>query len=164
MLWRVRLMTKRVDWNEYFMKMAMDASKRSTCLRRQIGAVIAKDNCLVSTGYNGSPSKTPHCIDMECCMRDEMEIKSGTMHELCRATHAEQNAIALAAKNGVSTKDAILYCTTYPCIICTKLIINSGIKEVYYLEAYPDIMSEEMFEQAKVSVRKIFMGDDNKNE
>lgn len=153
-------MEKRVDWKEYFMKMAIDASKRSTCLRRQIGAVIVKDNCLISTGYNGSPRKTPHCVDEESCIRDEMEIKSGTMHEICRAVHSEQNAIALAAKSGVSTKDAELYCTTYPCIICTKLIINAGIKKVYYMEAYPDIMSEEMFKHADVKIEKIFMGVD----
>lgn len=154
-------MERRIDWDRYFMKMAIDASLRSTCLRRQIGAVLVKDNCILSTGYNGSPRKTPHCTDKEFCMRDDMEIKSGTMHEICSAVHGEQNAIALAAKNGVATKDSIMYCTTYPCIICAKLIINAGIQKVFYLNAYPDIMSEEMFENAGIEVKKMFMCEDD---
>jgi dCMP deaminase len=153
-------MKERINWHEYFMKVAIDASKRSTCLRRQIGAVIVKDNCLISTGYNGSPSNTRHCTDMQSCIRDEMSIQSGTMHELCRSTHAEQNAVALAAKSGVSTNNSVMYCTTYPCIICTKIIINAGIKTIYYINAYPDIMSEGMLGEAGVKTIKIFMGDD----
>ena len=114
MSWGNKMM-KRINWDQYFMKIAVDASKRSTCLRRQIGAVLVKDNYIISTGYNGAPSKTPHCLDVGC-IRDDMGIKSGTMHEICRATHGEQNAIALAARNGSSTDGAVMYCTTYPSI------------------------------------------------
>jgi dCMP deaminase len=145
----------RISWDEYFMAMARLASERSTCIRRKIGAVIVKDNRVVSTGYNGAPKGVSHCIDSEC-LRDKLEIKSGTQQEICKAVHAEQNAIIQAAYKGDSTKDGILYTTTSPCSICAKIIINAGIKRVVIgKDSYPDEYANKYFEEAKVIVNKI---------
>lgn len=127
----------RVSWQTYFMNMAIHASTRSTCTRRQIGAVLVRENHIVSTGYNGSPKGQAHCLDVGC-LRDELSIPSGTQHEICRAAHAEQNALAQAAYHGITTKDTILYCTASPCSICAKMLINAGIREIYYMEEYTD--------------------------
>jgi len=133
------------------MAIAKLASTRSTCLRRQVGAVIVKDKKILATGYNGAPQGLPHCLDIGC-LREKLGIPSGERHELCRATHAEQNAIVQAATFGVSIKDSIIYSTTHPCILCTKLIINAGIKKIIIEDSYPDEMSEEMLRQAKVEI------------
>ena len=143
--------TKRPSWDEYFMGIARLAATRSTCLRRQVGAVIVKDKRILTTGYNGAPAGLPHCLDIGC-LRDELKIPSGERHELCRATHAEQNAIVQAAALGVSIKDSVMYSTTQPCILCTKLIINAGIKKIMIENSYPDKMSEEMLKQAGVEI------------
>ena len=143
--------TQRPSWDEYFMGIARLAATRSTCLRRQVGAVIVKDKRILTTGYNGAPAGLPHCLDIGC-LREELKIPSGERHELCRATHAEQNAIVQAAALGVSIKDSVLYSTTQPCILCTKLIINAGIKKIMIEDSYPDKMSEEMLKQAGVEV------------
>jgi dCMP deaminase len=142
---------KRPSWDEYFMAIAKLASSRSTCLRRQVGAVIVKDKKILATGYNGAPQGLPHCLDIGC-LREKLGIPSGERHELCRATHAEQNAIVQAAMFGASIKDSIIYSTTHPCILCTKLIINAGIKKIIIEDRYPDEMSEEMLRQAKVEI------------
>jgi len=142
----------RPSWDEYFMKMAELAATRSTCLRRQVGAVIVKDKRILATGYNGAPSGLRHCLDIGC-LRDKLGIPSGERHELCRATHAEQNAIVQAALFGVSIKDSTLYSTTHPCILCTKLIINAGIKKITIKDGYPDEMSREMLKEAGVEIR-----------
>jgi dCMP deaminase len=146
--------TRRVrpSWDQYFMRMAELAATRSTCLRRQVGAVIVKDKKVLATGYNGAPSGLKHCLDIGC-LRDELGIPSGERHELCRATHAEQNAIVQAAMFGVSIKDATMYSTTQPCILCTKLIINAGIKKIVIKDSYPDEMSLQMLEEAKVEIQ-----------
>ncbi len=133
------------------MNMADLAATRSTCLRRQVGAVIVKDKKVLATGYNGAPSGLKHCLDIGC-LRDELGIPSGERHELCRATHAEQNAIAQAALFGVSIKDSTLYSTTQPCILCTKLIINAGIKKIAIKDGYPDEMSRQMLKEAGVRI------------
>jgi len=133
------------------MAIAKLASSRSTCLRRQVGAVIVKDKKILATGYNGAPQGLPHCLDIGC-LREKLGIPSGERHELCRATHAEQNAIVQAAMFGASIKDSIIYSTTHPCILCTKLIINAGIKKIIIEDSYPDEMSEEMLRQAKVEI------------
>ena len=143
--------TQRPSWDEYFMGIARLAATRSTCLRRQVGAVIVKDKRILTTGYNGAPAGLPHCLDIGC-LRDELKIPSGERHELCRATHAEQNAIVQAAALGVSIKDSVMYSTTQPCILCTKLIINAGIKKIMIENSYPDKMSEEMLKQAGVEI------------
>jgi len=128
-------------------------ASRSTCLRRQVGAVIVKDKKILTTGYNGAPSGLPHCSEVGC-LRDKLGIPSGERHELCRGLHAEQNAIIQAAYHGVSINGATLYCTNLPCIICTKMIINAGIQRVVYAQGYPDPLAQEMWEQSGVTVEQ----------
>jgi len=144
----------RPSWQDYFANIAMMVSSRSTCLRRRVGAVIVQNKRLLTTGYNGAPSGVSHCLDVGC-LRDQMGIPSGQRHELCRGLHAEQNAIIQAATHGVSIDGADLYCTNLPCIICTKMIINAGIKRVFYLEGYADEMSLAMLEEAGVELAAI---------
>ncbi len=145
------------SWTEYFMSITDLVSRRSTCLRRAVGAVIVMDKRILSTGYNGAPRKVPHCAETGC-LRMQLSVPSGEKHELCRGVHAEQNAIIQAAFHGVSIHGSSLYCTTEPCSICAKMIINAGIKIVYFQDAYPDPMSREMFKEANVE-----MIDINKN-
>ena len=117
--------------------MAVHVASRSTCLRRQVGAVIAIDNRITSTGYNGSASGNAHCIDIGC-VREKQNIPSGQRLDLCRASHAEANAIAQAARFGVPINGGVLYCTTQPCAGCARLIVQSGIRQVVYLGEYAD--------------------------
>lgn len=128
-------------------------AKRSTCLRRQVGAVLVKDKKILATGYNGAPSRLDHCLDTGC-LREEMKIPSGERHELCRGLHAEQNAIIQAAYHGVQIKGATLYCTNHPCIICTKMIINAGIERIVYEEGYADALAREMLRESGIKVEK----------
>ncbi|KPL01146.1 MAG: cytidine deaminase [candidate division Zixibacteria bacterium SM23_73_3] len=128
------------------------AATRSTCLRRQVGAVIVKDKKILATGYNGAPSGLKHCLDIGC-LREKLRIPSGERHELCRATHAEQNAIVQAALFGVSIKDSTMYSTTQPCILCSKLIINAGIRKIVIKNNYPDKMSSQMLKEAKIKIQ-----------
>lgn len=141
----------RPSWQQYFIEMAYLVSERSTCLRRKVGAVITRNNQVIATGYNGAPKNVPHCEDTGC-LRQKLNVPSGTKHELCRGVHAEQNAIVQAAVNGSSIKNAELYCTTQPCIICAKMIINSEISRIYISEPYNDEMSIEMLSQANVEL------------
>ncbi|MBD3233507.1 MAG: cytidine deaminase [candidate division Zixibacteria bacterium] len=143
---------RRPSWDEYFMSVASLVSQRSTCLRRSVGAVIVKEKRILTTGYNGAPSGLPHCLEIGC-LRETMQVPSGERHELCRAIHAEQNAIVQAASFGVSVRGATLYSTTYPCSLCAKMIINAGIIETVIKEGYPDSMAVEMLEQAGITVR-----------
>jgi dCMP deaminase len=147
----------RPDWDSYFMDMAKLASRRSSCLRRAVGAVLVRERRLLATGYNGVPSGVSHC-EVTGCLRDELNVPSGERHELCRGLHAEQNAIIQAALHGVSTRGAILYCTNLPCIICAKMLINSGVRRVVYLDGYCDPLTEEML--AEVGV-ELFRMEDN---
>ena len=124
---------------------------RSTCLRRQVGALLVKDRNILATGYNGVPSGITHC-NAEGCLRERLQVPSGERHELCRGLHAEQNAIIQAAKHGVNIDGATLYCTTMPCIICTKMIINAGVKKVVYSEGYADDLASEMIAEAAIEV------------
>lgn len=142
----------RKSWNSYFMEIADIVKTRSTCIRRQVGAVIVKDNRIITTGYNGAPSGLTHCIDNGGCERERLNVPSGQRHELCRALHAEQNAIIQAAKIGVSTEGATIYITTQPCVICAKMIINAGIKKVVYKASYPDEMAMNMLEESGIEV------------
>jgi dCMP deaminase len=144
----------RPSWEDYFMDIAVLVSKRSTCIRRSVGAVIIKDKRILSTGYNGAPSGISHCLDVGC-LRETMDIPSGERHELCRGTHAEQNAIIQAALYGVSIKDATVFCTNLPCSICAKMIINAGIKKIVYLYGYADSMSRDMLEEADINLIKL---------
>jgi dCMP deaminase len=151
---------QRPSWDEYFMMMAYLASTRSTCLRRRVGAVIVKDRRLLATGYNGAPKGLPHCLDVGC-LREEMQIPAGERHELCRATHAEQNAIAQAASFGVSIEGATIYTTCQPCSLCAKLLINSGIAVIKTCGDYPDPMAQEMLTRAGIRVEKLELNMDS---
>ncbi len=147
-------MAKRPSWHQYFMKMAILAAERSTCLRRKVGAIIVRDNQILSTGYNGAPKNVPHCAETGC-LRAQLNVPSGERHELCRGVHAEQNAIIQAAVNGTSISGAVLYCTTQPCIICSKMLINSEIKTIYVRETYPDELAQKMLKEAGVELNLI---------
>ncbi len=144
-------MSQRPTWDEYFLDIARLVATRSTCLRRQVGAVLVKDKRILATGYNGPPSGISHCLDVGC-LREKMGIPSGERHELCRGLHAEQNAILQAAFHGISIKGATLYCTHHPCIICSKMLINAGISKIVYLEGYSDPLAKEMLDEAKIEV------------
>jgi dCMP deaminase len=143
---------KRPSWDEYFIKMAYLTAERSTCLRHHVGSVIVKNNHLVSTGYNGAAAGVKDCIELGC-LRDQMGIASGTRHEICRAIHAEQNAIIQAALHGKTTEGATLYCTHSPCTICAKMIVNAKIKKVIVVKYYPDKTYEELFREAGVDFK-----------
>lgn len=144
-------MNNRPSWQKYFMEMAYLAAQRGTCLRRKVGAVLVRDNQILSTGYNGSPKNISHCKEAGC-LREQLNVPSGEKHELCRGVHAEQNAIIQCAINGSSTRNAVLYCTNQPCSICARLIINAEIRIIYIAETYPDKLAEQMLNEAGVEM------------
>jgi dCMP deaminase len=148
------LARKRPSWDEYFLEMARLVSKRSTCLRRNVGAVLVKDKRILATGYNGAPRGLKHCLDIGC-IRQKLHIPSGERHELCRALHGEQNALIQASLYGISVQGATLYATNQPCIICAKMLINAGIKEIVAGDGYPDKMAMKFLREAKIKVRKV---------
>lgn len=151
---RKKLAYKRPSWDEYFLEVARLVSKRSTCLRRRVGAVLVKDKKILATGYNGAPSHIKHCIDT-ACLRDKLKIPSGQRHELCRGLHGEQNVLLQAALYGVGTKNSTLYATNQPCVICTKMLINAGIKEIVVSDGYPDELAKSFLKEAGIKVRKL---------
>jgi dCMP deaminase len=144
----------RPSWDDYFLSLANMVASRSTCLRRKVGAVLVKDKRILATGYNGAPSGLQHCQDTGC-MRDKMGIPSGERHELCRGLHAEQNALIQASKHGISVDGAILYCTTFPCAICTKMLINAGIIRIVYSEGYPDNLTQDLLDEAELDAKVV---------
>ncbi len=144
----------RPSWDEYFMEIAHLVKTRSTCTRRQVGSVIVKDKRILSTGYNGAPTGCKHCTDIGC-LRSKLNIPSGERHELCRALHAEQNAIAQAARHGICIEGATIYVTHQPCSLCAKLIINAGIQEIIYQGDYPDDLSLALLEEAGIKFTRI---------
>ncbi|PIU42252.1 MAG: cytidine deaminase [Candidatus Omnitrophica bacterium CG07_land_8_20_14_0_80_42_15] len=146
--------TIRPSWDEYFIDIAKLVSKRSTCLRRKVGAVIVKNRRILATGYNGTPSGIRHCEEVGC-LREKLKIPSGERHELCRGLHAEQNALLQASLYGISLEGSSLYCTNQPCLICAKMLINAGIREVVIVDGYPDKLAQEFLKEAKIKVRKI---------
>jgi len=141
-------------WDKRFMELTYAVAEWSSCYKanRHVGAIIVKDNRILTTGYNGAPQGVQTCRDKGECMREKLGIASGTRHELCYAVHAEQNAILQAARLGISLKGATLYCTHQPCVICAKMIINSGITRIVYKEGYPDEFSMQLLNQAGVQV------------
>ncbi|PKN08654.1 MAG: cytidine deaminase [Deltaproteobacteria bacterium HGW-Deltaproteobacteria-7] len=141
----------RPDWDTYFLDIVDLVSRRSTCLRRAVGAGLVRDKRILATGYNGAPSKLQHCLDIGC-LREQLKVPSGERHELCRGLHAEQNAIIQAALHGVNTKDSTLYCTNHPCVICAKMIINAGITRIVIRDGYSDKLAAEMLREAGISV------------
>ena len=144
----------RPNWDNYFMEMAEVAEKRSTCTRRSVGAVITKDNRIMATGYNGVPTGIKHCAERGC-LREQLNVPSGQRHELCRGLHAEQNAIIQAAHLGQSIAGGTLYCTTQPCVICAKMIINAGIRRIVIKQGYPDELSLEMLSEAGLTIETL---------
>ncbi len=153
---------ERPSWDEYFMRMAYMAATRSTCTRRKVGAVIVKDKRIISTGYNGPPTGSLHC-DETGCLREQLHIPSGERHELCRGLHAEQNAIIQAASNGTAISGGVIYVTTHPCVVCSKMLINAGIKEIIFAEGYPDELSELMLIESDMKTRKYDVSENFKN-
>ncbi|MFH0926936.1 MAG: cytidine/deoxycytidylate deaminase family protein [bacterium] len=139
----------RPSWDDYFVEIARLVAKRSTCIRRHVGALIVKDKRILATGYNGAPSRLGHCLDVGC-IREKMKIPSGERHELCRGLHGEQNAIIQAATSGADINDSTLYSTHFPCVLCAKMIINAGVKKIFYLDGYPDDLAKDMLEEARI--------------
>ena len=144
----------RPSWTDYFMEITALVAQRSTCTRRRVGAIIVRDKRIVATGYNGVPAGLAHCTDIGC-LREKLGIPSGERHELCRGLHAEQNAIIQAATHGVSVAGSVLYCTNMPCVICAKMVINAGIREIYYREGYADELSAEMLAEAGIPLIQV---------
>lgn len=146
----------RINRIEYYMNIAFAVSLRSTCLRRKVGSIIVKDDRILSTGYNGSPSGMINCIDNpEICYRSKHNIPSGKELHLCRANHSEVNAIMSALKTGENLTGASIFVTTSPCSNCAKMIIQSGISEVYYIEGYEDMFSISLFNEAGIKLTKV---------
>ena len=143
--------TKRPSWDEYFLGISKLVASRSTCMRRQVGAVVVKNKQILATGYNGAPSGITHC-DKVGCLRQQMNVPSGQRHELCRALHAEQNAFLQAARHGVSLEGSTLYITTQPCSICAKMIINVGVKKIIIEGDYPDEFALKFLEEAGIEM------------
>lgn len=144
----------RPDWDSYFSKIAREVAKRSTCLRRQVGAVLVRDKRILTTGYNGAPSRLPHCAEVGC-IREKLKIPSGKHHELCRGLHAEMNAVIQAAIHGVSVANSTLYCAVLPCSLCAKILVNVGVKRIVAAGNYPDKLSKEILSAAGVEVVRL---------
>jgi len=145
----------RPSWDEYFIKIAMLVSERSTCLRHHVGAIIVKNKQILTTGYNGAARGVKDCLERGC-LRDEQGIASGERHEICRAIHAEQNAIIQAGRFGIDISDGAMYCTHTPCIICAKMIVNAGIKKFFTYTDYPTTGGvTELLDEAEIEIVKM---------
>ena len=141
-------------WDKRFMELTELVGTWASCYRRKVGAIIVKDKRVLTTGYNGAPAGISSCVERGECLREKMNIPSGTRAETCYAAHAEQNAIIQAARYGANIDGATLYCTHQPCVICAKMIINAGIKRVVYKDGYPDEFSIRLFEEAGTKIIK----------
>lgn len=144
----------RLPWPEYFMNITYLVAERCTCTRRRVGAIAVKDKRILATGYNGAPAGVPHCLDVGC-LRDELGIPSGQRHEICRGLHAEQNVIIQAAVHGINISGSTIYCTTHPCVLCSKMLINCGVSAIYYAEDYPDELSAALLREAGVHTERM---------
>ena len=143
--------TKRPTWDEYFLKITREVAQRSTCLRRQVGALLVLDKRILATGYNGAPKGLAHCLDIGC-LREKLGIPPGERQELCRGLHAEMNALLQAASYGIQIGGATLYTTNHPCITCAKMLINCGVRRIVALDDYPDGLSKDILREAGVRV------------
>lgn len=141
----------RPSWHAYFMGICDLVASRATCTRRKVGAVLVKEKRILCSGYNGAPALVPHC-SVTGCLRSQLNVPSGEKHELCRGVHAEQNVIIQAACHGIPVNESVLYCTHQPCSICAKMIINAGIKKVYYKDGYDDPATRYMFDKANIEL------------
>ena len=142
---------ERISKENYYLNIAETVLERATCLRRVFGAIIVKNDEIISTGYNGAPSKVAHCLDIGC-LREQLGVPSGQRHEICRGLHAEQNVIIQAAVHGISLAGAEVYCTHQPCLICSKMLINCGITKIRYASGYPDELAMQMLNEADITL------------
>ena len=142
---------KRPDADEYFLKIASVVAERATCRRHHVGAVAVRDKHILATGYNGAPAGFKDCLELGC-LRDEQNIESGTRHEICRAVHAEQNAIIQAALHGVSLEGSTIYATHTPCVLCAKMLVNARIKRYVSFGRYSDDAFVDMFREGGIEV------------
>ena len=141
----------RPDADEYFLKIASVVAERSTCQRHHVGAVAVRDKHMLTTGYNGAPSRLQDCLELGC-LRNEMDIPSGERHEICRGIHAEQNVIIQAALHGTSLEGSTIYCTHTPCILCAKMLVNAKIARFVSFGKYNDSAFIDLFEEAGIEV------------
>lgn len=148
-------MSKRLTWDQYFMTITRQVAERSTCNRAKVGAVIVRDKNILATGYNGAPAGMPHCTDAGCLIYQSKTPNGETEENCFRTIHAEMNAIAQAAKNGSSIKDASIYITHTPCIHCLKVLVNTGIKNIYYEIPYKLHTLEEILRTTQVQMEKV---------
>ena len=148
----------RPSWDEYFMGLANQVAERTTCLRRGVGAIIVKDRRILATGYNGVPTGLAHCAETGCLRQQ----RGGQPHEICRGLHAEQNAIIQAARFGTDIDGATIYVNTQPCVVCAKMLINAGIKEIVYQNPYPDELSQQLLAESGILVRE-YTGESGEN-
>ena len=139
----------RPDTDEYFLKIASVVAERATCRRHHVGAVAVRGKHILATGYNGAASGLKDCLELGC-LRDDMNIPSGTRHEVCRGIHAEQNVIIQAALHGVSLEGATIYVTHTPCILCAKMLVNAKIKRFVTFGKYADDSFRDMFKEANI--------------
>ena len=146
----------RPEWDEYFLRIAMEVAERSTCLRRGVGAILVRDKRILTTGYNGPPRGLAHCEETGC-LREAKGVRSGERHELCRGIHAEMNAMLQGAIHGVSIQGATLYCTNHPCGLCAKMLIQCGVSRIVTCGDYPDDLAKEMLKAAGVTVQVVEM-------
>lgn len=145
--------TERPPWDDYFMEIAHVVAKRSTCLSRQVGCVLVRDRRILATGYNGPPKGMAHCEELGGCLRAQMGIPRGQRQEVCRALHAEQNAIIQAAVHGVSLQgEVISYTLTQPCVTCAKMLVNASIRRIVYRDPYPDELAQSILAEAGVEL------------
>ncbi len=145
---------KRPSWDRYFLEMTHLISKRTTCLRRAVGAVAVHDKRIIATGYNGAPSGLAHCFDAGC-IREKLGIPSGERQELCRGLHAEQNIIIQSVLHKIDLRDSVIYLTNQPCVTCAKMLISVGVKEIVIAGDYPDALAREMLKEAGIKIRRI---------
>ena len=145
----------RPSWDEYFATITKQVASRSTCLRRKVGAIRVKEKGILATGYNGAPRGVRSSLEIGKCLREELGVPSGERHEICRGLHAEQNALIQAAYYGIQIKDSVIYSTHQPCVLCAKMIINAGIKKIYYFEEYPDKLAVDLLNEAEIELVKL---------
>ena len=148
----------RPSWDQYFMTLANEVATRTTCMRRGVGAIIVKDRRILATGYNGVPTGLRHCSETGC-LREQLGVPSGQRHEICRGLHAEQNAIIQAARYGIDIEGSSIYITTEPCVVCAKMLINAGIREIVFAEGYPDKLAEELLGETDIKIRVVEPGE-----
>ncbi len=140
---------KRPDIDEYFLKIAKVVGERATCVRRKIGAVAVKNKHIIATGYNGAPAGIPDCFELGC-LRDQNSVSSGEPHDICRSVHAEQNVVIQAAIHGANIRGATIYCTTAPCALCARMLVNAGIERYVCFVDYPNKEARYLFKEAKI--------------